>query len=155
GGAARWLREQPGERVVYSDVSSPALPVALLASSWAGQPFVPVSYRLAPDRLRPIVANQAPAVVLHGGAEPGPATAELADIEHVSTSRFVEIAAATPVAEPDWSFGGEDVAILLHTSGTSGEPKVAVLRQRHLVSYVLGSVEFLSASEDEATLVSV
>jgi acyl-CoA synthetase (AMP-forming)/AMP-acid ligase II len=155
GGAARWLREQPSERVVYSDVSSPALPVALLASSWAGQPFVPVSYRLAPDRLRAIVANQAPAVVLHGGAEPGPATAQLPDIEHTSTSQFVEIAADTPIAEPDWSFEGEDVAILLHTSGTSGEPKVAVLRQRHLVSYVLGSVEFLSAGEDEATLVSV
>ncbi|MFM2077664.1 MAG: 2-succinylbenzoate--CoA ligase, partial [Actinomycetota bacterium] len=37
----------------------------------------------------------------------------------------------------------------------SGDPKVAVLRQRHLVSYVFGSVEFLGAGEDEATLVSV
>ena len=62
--------------------------------------------------------------------------------------------AVTP-EESDWSLEGEDVAIFLHTSGTSGDPKVAVLRQRHLVSYVLGSVEFLGAEEDEATLVSV
>ena len=50
---------------------------------------------------------------------------------------------------------GEDIAILLFTSGTTGAPKAAVLRQRHLVSYILGSVEFMSASEEDATLVSV
>ena len=45
--------------------------------------------------------------------------------------------------------------MLLHTSGTSGEPKAAVLRHRHLSNYVLGAVEFLGAGEDEASLVSV
>ncbi|MCH2411649.1 MAG: fatty acid--CoA ligase family protein, partial [Acidimicrobiales bacterium] len=50
---------------------------------------------------------------------------------------------------------GEDVAVLLFTSGTTGDPKAAVLRQRHLVSYILGSVEFGSAGEEEAALVSV
>jgi acyl-CoA synthetase (AMP-forming)/AMP-acid ligase II len=45
--------------------------------------------------------------------------------------------------------------VLLFTSGTTGEPKAAVLRHRHLTSYVLESVEFLGAGEDEATLVSV
>ncbi len=50
---------------------------------------------------------------------------------------------------------GEGTAILLFTSGTTGEPKAAVLRHRHLVSYVLGSVEFMGAGEEEAALVSV
>nr|BFE78062.1 hypothetical protein GCM10020093_006630 [Planobispora longispora] len=45
--------------------------------------------------------------------------------------------------------------VLLHTSGTTAAPKVAVLRHRHLTSYVLGSVDFLSAGPDEATLISV
>jgi acyl-CoA synthetase (AMP-forming)/AMP-acid ligase II len=49
----------------------------------------------------------------------------------------------------------EDVAILLFTSGTTGAPKAAVLRSRHLVSYILGSVEFGSAGEDDAALVAV
>jgi acyl-CoA synthetase (AMP-forming)/AMP-acid ligase II len=44
---------------------------------------------------------------------------------------------------------------VLFTSGTTGVPKAALLRQRHLVSYVLGSVEFGAAGEDEAALVSV
>src|SRR5262249_37639955 len=49
----------------------------------------------------------------------------------------------------------EEIAILLFTSGTTGEPKAAVLRHRHLTSYILGSVEFLAAGEDEPQLVSV
>ena len=49
----------------------------------------------------------------------------------------------------------DDIAVLLFTSGTTGAPKAAVLRQSHLVSYILGSVEFMGAAENEATLVSV
>jgi acyl-CoA synthetase (AMP-forming)/AMP-acid ligase II len=49
----------------------------------------------------------------------------------------------------------EDAGVLLFTSGTTGAPKAAVLRQRHLVSYILGSVEFMSAAEDDAALVCV
>ncbi len=46
---------------------------------------------------------------------------------------------------------GENIAVLLFTSGTTGEPKAAVLRHKHLVSYILGSVEFMGAGEDEAS----
>jgi acyl-CoA synthetase (AMP-forming)/AMP-acid ligase II len=49
----------------------------------------------------------------------------------------------------------DDVAVLLFTSGTTGPPKAAVLKHHHLSSYVLSSVEFMGAEEDEATLVSV
>ena len=36
----------------------------------------------------------------------------------------------------------DDIAVLLFTSGTTGAPKAAILRQKHLVSYILGAVEF-------------
>ena len=45
--------------------------------------------------------------------------------------------------------------VLLYTSGTTAAPKAAVLRHRHLMSYLLGTVEFASADEEDATLVSV
>jgi fatty-acyl-CoA synthase len=48
-----------------------------------------------------------------------------------------------------------DIAVLLFTSGTTGEPKAAVLRHRHLASYVITSVEFMQAEDDECALVSV
>ena len=155
GGAAATLRsEGTADRVLFTDVSSPALPVALFGASWAGLPFVPVSYRLADDRLRSIVGRQAPALLLHGEGG-GERTAGIAGVEQTTAEAFVRHAAAADAPEPDWSYEGDDVAVLLHTSGTSGDPKVAVLRQKHLVSYVFGSVEFLGAGDDEATLVSV
>ena len=154
GSAAAWLREQPADRLLFTDEASPALPVALFASSWAGKPFVPVSYRLADDRLRSLIARQAPGVLVH---RPGgdARTDGLDGILALGADDFGRVTSAVAPADADWSYEGDDVGILLHTSGTSGEPKVAVLRQKHLVSYVLGSVEFLGAGEDEATLVSV
>jgi acyl-CoA synthetase (AMP-forming)/AMP-acid ligase II len=154
GRATTWLRQRGAERVLYTGVASPAHPIALAAASWAGVPFVPLNYRLADDRLRAMIERQSPAVLLCDAAT----TARFEGIEGVEVVTTDELDAALDDAEPadnDWSFDGELPAVLLHTSGTSGDPKVAVLRQRHLVSYVFGSVEFMSADEDEATLISV
>ncbi len=154
GRASTEFRQLGVERVVYVAESSPALPVALFGAAWAGLPFVPLNYRLADDRLRLILARQAPAIVL---CDPG-TEHRLAGIEGlapVTVGGFLTSISGLAPAEPDWSHEPEDVAVLLHTSGTSGEPKAAVLRHRHLSNYVIGSVEFLGAGEGEATLVSV
>ena len=68
-----------------------------------------------------------------------------------------ELARASNIraATPEWPTDSDAIAVLLFTSGTTGAPKAAVLRQKHLVSYILGSVEFGAASEDDAALVSV
>jgi acyl-CoA synthetase (AMP-forming)/AMP-acid ligase II len=58
-------------------------------------------------------------------------------------------AAEHPFVDP------ESVAVFLFTSGTTSEPKAAVLRHRHLVSYIISSVEFLGCGADEAQLVCV
>jgi acyl-CoA synthetase (AMP-forming)/AMP-acid ligase II len=54
-----------------------------------------------------------------------------------------------------WGCDPDGVAVLLFTSGTTGEPKAAVLRHRNLAAYLIGSVEFGAAGPDEATIVSV
>ena len=60
-------------------------------------------------------------------------------------------AGVTEAAEPE----PDDEAVLLMTSGTTAAPKSAVLRHRHLVSYVLGTVDFASALPGDAVIVSV
>ncbi|MDB5714660.1 MAG: long-chain fatty acid--CoA ligase, partial [Sphingomonadales bacterium] len=57
---------------------------------------------------------------------------------------------ATDVPESE-----QDIAVLLFTSGTTGEPKAAVLRHGNLSSYVVSTVEFMGAEEGEAALISV
>ena len=60
------------------------------------------------------------------------------------------------MAETDgWGCDPEAVAVLLFTSGTTGEPKAAVLRHRNLAAYIVTSLEFGGAGEDEAAVVSV
>ncbi len=154
GRAATWLRGLPAQRVLYAGVSSPTLPVALYAASWAGLPYVPLNYRLADDRLRSLIARQAPAVLICDEGT-GDRFSGIDGIEVVTTDEFEAIIGAQEPAEPDWPMDEDDIAVLLHTSGTTGDPKVAVLRQKHLTSYVLGSVDFMGADENEATLVSV
>ena len=50
---------------------------------------------------------------------------------------------------------GEGIAVQLFTSGTTAAPKAAILRHSNLLGYILGTVEFASADEDDAALVVV
>ena len=152
-GAAR-IRATDTEHVGLLDVSSLAVPIGLFASAWAGRPFVPLNYRLSDEVLTSLLERIDPAYLV---AEPGRA-------ESLSTARgscvlsredFLELTRSGDAGEPSWSMDGDDIAILLFTSGTTGVPKAAVLRHKHLVSYILGSVEFGSAAESDAVLVSV
>ena len=64
-----------------------------------------------------------------------------------------ESAGPAPVCAGD--LDPDAVAVQLFTSGTTGAPKSAVLRHGHLSAYVLATVEFGGASDEEAALISV
>ncbi len=149
--AARFL-DADLEAVVLCDESSAAVPVALFGAAWAGVPYVPLNYRLAANDLLDLATRCGRAHAVGDAA-----SAELLDqldaVNAEPTSSFMAV--ASPRAATTWSTNPDDVAVLLFTSGTTGVPKSAVLRHRHLVSYILASVEFMGAGVDEATLVSV
>ncbi|HET6949867.1 MAG TPA: AMP-binding protein, partial [Acidimicrobiales bacterium] len=62
--AATRIAASGAPRVLFTDVSCPAPPVALFGAAGAGVPFVPLNYRLADDRLRDVAARVAPAIVV-------------------------------------------------------------------------------------------
>src|SRR3954466_2143860 len=136
--------------VVYAGENHPLLPVALFSAAWAGVPFVPVNYRLDDHHLNALIAREAGAIVLADAA-----TAPRVEDHPVTV--FDDWLADLPsgVMPPDAPSDDDDVAIVLFTSGTTSEPKAALLRHRHLMAYLLSSVEFGGAGEDEAVLVSV
>jgi acyl-CoA synthetase (AMP-forming)/AMP-acid ligase II len=155
GRAAAKIRELGVERVSVLDVSSPAVPLALFGSAWAGRPFVPLNYRLTGPELDALIERVAPVLLITDAERAVPFRGrEGVCVMLREELRDVARAPGPPPAQ-DWSMEPEDVAIWLFTSGTTGAPKAALLRHRHLVSYILGSVEFMSADERDAALVSV
>jgi fatty-acyl-CoA synthase len=157
GAAARFGAGGAGH-AAFVDVNSEALPIALFGAALAGLPFVPISYRLTDEQLRATLARVAPAVVVVG-EDAAARIGGVAGVDVIGRDAFLAGAGdATAAPGGDGAVEPADpnaIAVLLFTSGTTGEPKAAVLRHRHLTSYILGTVEFLAAGEEEAQLVSV
>ena len=151
-GAAAALVASGCRHAALLEESSPAVPVALFAAAWAGIPFVPLSYRLADGEISALLERIAPARLITDAARAAH-FAEQAGIAAVSRDAFLAPGALEPLSS--LQDDGDAIAILLFTSGTTGAPKAAVLRHRHLVSYILAAVEFGAADEEEATLVAV
>jgi acyl-CoA synthetase (AMP-forming)/AMP-acid ligase II len=138
--------------LVYAGENHPELPVLVLAAAWAGVPFVPVNYRLEDEQLAALIHRvERPMVVADDR------TATRLDAHGIDARTIGSWLGSTIDAEP-LSVAAEnddDVAIVLYTSGTTAEPKAALLRHRHLMAYLLGAVEYASAEPDEAVLISV
>jgi acyl-CoA synthetase (AMP-forming)/AMP-acid ligase II len=131
--AAGRFRGHPS--VLYLGGNHLAYPVALFGSAVAGVPFVPLNYRLGEQQLRALEARHPGALVLRPD-----------DLEAL----LVPADSDVPSTQDD-----DAVAALIYTSGTTAEPKAAVLRHRHLLAYVLNTLEFASADPDDAALVAV
>jgi acyl-CoA synthetase (AMP-forming)/AMP-acid ligase II len=141
-------------RLGMVDTNSPAVPIALFGAALAGVPFAPVNYRLADDQLRSVIRRLAPGLVFAGEGV-GERVGTVEDVAIVPTGRALGGAGTVkqtdvlPCVDPD------NPAVMLFTSGTTGEPKAALLRHRHLTSYIVSTVEYLAAEPGDAQLVSV
>ncbi|HEV2361941.1 MAG TPA: class I adenylate-forming enzyme family protein, partial [Acidimicrobiales bacterium] len=151
-GAAALIRQADGDRVCFCSANGLAFPVTLFGAVAARLPFVPLNYRLADAQLSAIL--DARDVVVASGDQAdrfrGMGVTRVIDSAYLldEARTAAPDSEGTPV-DPD------DVALLLHTSGTTAAPKAAVLRHRHLAAYVINSVEFGSAGHDEAALLSL
>jgi len=133
------------EKLAFLAEAHPAFPAALFGAALAGTQFVPLNYRLSKEQLDAQMERITPAKLI--------------------THQAVDIAGITCTSQADILSGdahdGEapDVdgatAIELFTSGTTGEPKSAILRHANLMAYIFGTIEFMSAEEDEAALLTV
>ena len=136
------------------DTSSPAVPIALMGAAMAGVAYVPLNYRLATEQLDELLERIKPLYLITDADHAAQYKAR-SDTTVVESDSFLEATLGqTPTAAP-WPEDPSAVAVQLFTSGTTGKPKAAILRHEHLVSYIIGSVDFMSAEAEEATLVSV
>ncbi len=153
--AARRFAGLPGERVALIDVNSSAVPITLFGAAMAGKPFVPLNYRLTDDRLRALVRRTAPAILVAGPE----ARNRVGEVDGIFWLDRAELLAGSSSDDHPGNLPAEidpdAIALLLYTSGTTGDPKSAVLRHNNLTSYIFSTVEFAGAEETEAALVSV
>jgi long-chain acyl-CoA synthetase len=137
----RGLGLESGDRLLVWTPSSPAVPALFFGAMRAGLTLVPLDLRMSSDAIERIVqrADARHLVLGEGRDAPDPADARL---ERFPTS-FVERLAAEPDASfpSDWEAqvngwrrpGPQDLAEIIFTSGTTGEPKGVMLSHANLI----------------------
>jgi acyl-CoA synthetase (AMP-forming)/AMP-acid ligase II len=152
-GAASIFRDLGPSRVAFCDTNGLPFPVALFGAVKARFPFVPLNYRLSDEQLGQIVqSDELTAVASPQQCE---RLRRLGVAQLIESEELLRSAATTDPFSEAPPIETDDVALLLYTSGTTGVPKAAILRHRHLAAYVINTVEFGSATADDATLLSV
>ena len=153
--AAAYFAKNSVGTVGYFGLNSDVLPVALFGAAFAGVPFSPINYRAPDEQLKGIIARVPDGMMIADADEVSRLGAIGADTV-VTKDDFLAALDDPSLSEAEFAFvDPDDVGVLLFTSGTTSEPKAAVLRHRHLVSYIITSVEFLGCTPDEAQLICV
>jgi acyl-CoA synthetase (AMP-forming)/AMP-acid ligase II len=125
--------------VAFVGENGPAVPVALFGSAWAGASFAPLNYRLPLAQQRSLAERIDTGLVINA----------VGSDEWLERMSHCAAPATECVSEP------ERPAVILFTSGTSSDPKAAILEHEHLLAYIFSSADFMSAADDEAVLLAV
>jgi long-chain acyl-CoA synthetase len=133
------------EKIGFLSENNLLMPAALFGAAIAGVEFVPLNYRLSEEQLNMQLKRISPAILF---------TDQDIKCKGIKTIGITTLALDNK-AELDNYSDDEAVAVELFTSGTTGEPKSAVLKHKNLMAYILGTVEFMSAGVEESVLLSV
>jgi acyl-CoA synthetase (AMP-forming)/AMP-acid ligase II len=125
------VEDSKATHLAVIEPNGPVVPASLFGAAWAGVSYAPLNYRLPDAALQELIARIAPSIT--------------------AGTHWVDPASTSQRAFPD---NPEHPAVLLFTSGTSAAPKAAVLEHDQLLAYVFNTVEFGSAGDDEASLMS-
>lgn len=147
---AAYLREQgvlPGERVAVLCKNNDHLALCIYASAKIGSVTVILNWRLQTAELDYILNNCGATFLLYDGEFDDTVNqlrntiavrSYLRKGEQSPDVEFESALAKQTDSEPQLSQGGDDAAIIMYTSGTTGKPKGAVLTHNNLLWSSLG-----------------
>jgi len=133
----------PESLVAIFQERSPELVVGILGILKAGGAYVPLSIEDPPDRLNFIVKEAGIAVILsQGGIESrwldeGASNIQIVRIDHDHQDR-----ANSPIKVPVIHDRPDQVAYVMYTSGSTGQPKGVAIRHRSIARLVCGNQLF-------------
>ncbi len=165
-----------GDRVAWYGLNHPEVFILLFACARLGAIFVPLNWRLAENEIAAIVDNCAPSLLFHDQHFKHQASALSSDQTCVICSAFGNDATenatwanATSIAKRSTSTKNsdktiteehatqpsiDDALLIVYTSGSTGQPKGAVLTQKALIANARMSVHaFQMTPEDKALVV--
>lgn len=155
-----------GDVVAFLDKNHPACVELTLAAAALGAANAVINFRLAGDELD-YVLNDSGARVLIVGRELRPSIDRIRDrLQHVE--QVIEVtpdggeddeyeallAGAVPAGRGD-DVRGDDVCILMYSSGTTGRPKGVELTQANLIAHTLNAHDGWAFDEGDKNMVSM
>ena len=152
-----------GDRVAYLGVNHPAFLETMFAASRLGAIFVPLNFRLTGPELAFIIGDAgAHTLVVDDTLRPVAESirAELAVRRYISSESPAEgwetldelVAASDALAVPD-DVAGDEVAVIMYTSGTTGRPKGAMLTHGNLFWNNVNGLHAMDFATSDVTLV--
>jgi len=164
-----------GDRVAYLGENDPSFLETLFAAGLLGAVFVPLNTRLAPPEIQFQLRDSGAGLLVHAAALAG--LAERGSVETAVRARvvvaddvggtgdaggpggaaewFESVLASGDVLAPDVPVGLDDGAMILYTSGTTGNPKGALLTHGNITWNCLNVlVDFDFSSADVALMIS-
>ncbi len=149
-GLAAFLKKNgisAGDRVAVLGKNNEHVTTTMYAALKTGAIFVPLNYRLQAPELVYILNNCGASLLVYDD-EFGPIIEKIRKeipVKHYlkalgkeSAGGFEESLAGMPADEPEITGGGDDPAVILYTSGTTGNPKGAILTHNNLFWASLG-----------------
>jgi fatty-acyl-CoA synthase len=139
------------------------------AAAKLGAIFVPINFRLAPREVSTVMEACKPKALVAGTAlgptlsvlEPGSALPEhvlsavdqLTDPADASNGDYESFLARQSAQEPNVSVADEGVLLLLHSSGTTGQPKTAIWTHRTTLSSSMAKIIDFALTPEDRTAV--
>ncbi|MFF6995114.1 amino acid adenylation domain-containing protein [Streptomyces sp. NPDC008313] len=143
----------PGSRVGVSVARTHRCVALLLAIHKAGCAYVPLDPAYPADRLNAIAATADLAAVVHDGERP-PGGLDAAGVTALPFTELWEKASAEDGGPPAITVGPAAPTHLIHTSGSTGQPKGVIVTHRNVAALLAWAEDTYTAGELDRVLFS-
>jgi fatty-acyl-CoA synthase len=155
----------PGDRVAYLGPNHPGFVETMFATGELGAIFVPINTRLAAAELASILRDAEVATLVWapdleevvgdvGDQVPIARRVVVGEQARAGSEPLEALVSEGSTERPEADVDLEDVAMIMYTSGTTGQPKGATLTHANLAWNLFNVLIDVDVSQDEVTLVS-